>query len=49
MRARTAAAHVDRSDGRFVEYDRGRARAEARVVRMADPDAFHIGDEIAHA
>ena len=46
-RAGPAAAHIDAGDRRLLEHDRGDARAQAVVLRMADQDAGDIGDEVA--
>ncbi len=45
--SRTAAAHVDRSGGRFVKNDCGRAGTEREVFGVADFDSRNVGEEIA--
>jgi hypothetical protein len=46
-RARRAAAHVDRGDGRLLEHDGGYAGGETRILGVSDQDAGDVGDEIA--
>src|SRR5262249_20036243 len=47
-RARTAAAHIDRSDRRFVKDDHGRTGTEGGVLSMTDLKPGDVGDQIAH-
>ena len=46
-RARRAAAHIDRGDGRLFENDCRDAGSETRVMGVSDQDASDIRDEIA--
>ena len=43
-----AAAHVGGGDRRLVEHDRGDAGGELRVLGIADREAGHVGDQVAH-
>ncbi len=46
-RARSAAPHVDRGDGGFVEDECGRTGGQVGVLGVADLDSGNIRNEIA--